>query len=238
MCEKPLIEAARHPICADCLKEPAPLTADYFCASCRTPFTTPYPLDEAGLCGLCRRGMNGFDTSASYGFYEGVLQKLIHLYKYHGIYTLAKPLADHLMTALPRQDRIDAIVPVPMHWLKQWRRGFNQSELLAEQVSRRTGVPLLKAMRRRSAPPQAALSDHERRRNVARAFEVAKAVRGLHVLLVDDVLTTGATASACGAALKRAGAARVMVLTLARTDRRVAVPLVRVRAKSKTGGGW
>jgi ComF family protein len=212
------------------------MQADYFCAACRTPFVTPFPLDEAGLCGLCQRGMVGFDAAYSFGSYEGALQKLILLFKYGGIHTLAQPLGRLLADAFPRSERADLIVPVPMHWWRRWRRGFNQAELLASELARRTGLPLRNAVRRkRWTPPQAGLSNSLRRKNVSNSFETAKpaAVRGLHVLLVDDVFTTGATASACASALKRAGARRVSVLTLARADRRLE-PLVLRPLKTKT----
>lgn len=239
ICDNPLTSVARYPVCRKCLEGAAPIEADYFCAACRTPFHTPHPLDERGLCGLCRGGMNGFDSASSYGFHEGTLRKLIHLYKYAGIHTLAKPLAGYLLAALQRRERLDLIVPVPMHWRRKWSRGFNQSELLAREVSRRTGVPMALVLRRaRKTPPQAGLSDHDRRRNVRGAFRSTRKLDGQHVLLVDDVMTTGATVSACGAALKRSGAARVTVLTLARTDRRSFPSGPGALAKSNAAGGW
>ncbi|MBI3681397.1 MAG: ComF family protein [Acidobacteria bacterium] len=227
-------------MCESCLAEPGPLSADFFCAACRTPFLTPHPLDEAGLCGLCRRGLNGFDFAYSYGFYDGTLRKLIHLFKYTGIETLARPLAGYLAVALPREDRFDWIVPVPMHWRRRWARGFNQSALLARELARRTGLKMAAVLRRnRPTPPQAGLSQHERRRNVAHAFTVRRAgpVQGGRVLLVDDVLTTGATASACAAVLKRAGARHVSVLTVARADRRISLPEPAGRALAASRGG-
>lgn len=238
VCDQPLDHVRRFPVCSGCLEDPQPLSAEYFCRACRTPFVTPYPLDADGLCGLCRRGMNGFDAAYSYGFYEGTLQKLIHLYKYAGVYPLAKPLGDLLLRALPREERLDGVVAVPMHWWRRWRRGFNQAELLAGELSRRTGIPLLRPARRlRATPPQAGLSDHDRRQNVSGAFRVTKpaAVSGRRLLLIDDVLTTGATASVCAAALKKAGAARVTVLTVARVDRRIGVPAKPAARKAKAG---
>jgi ComF family protein len=116
---------------------------------------------------------------------------------------------------------------MPLHWRKRLERGFNQSELLAKVLSKRTGIPVVNALRRRkSTTPQAGLTRAQRRTNVAGAFEADQRERidGRHVLLIDDVLTTGATASACAAVLKRAGARRVTVLTLARADRRKSLP--------------
>jgi ComF family protein len=128
-----------------------------------------------------------------------------------------------MASALPRDWRYDMVVPMPLHWRRGWERGFNQSELLAKVLSARVGAPIVKAVRRkRRTPSQAGLTNAQRRTNVAGAFVWNKkySVKDRHVLLVDDVLTTGATASACAAVLKRAGAKRVTVLTLARVDRR------------------
>jgi ComF family protein len=175
--------------------------------------------------------LSGFDGVFAYGEYAGALRSLIHLFKYGGIPTLAPVLAKRMMLALPRGQVFDAIVPMPMHWRRRWRRGFNQSELLAAEVGRRLGVPVRKVLRKRKATPaQAGLTSAQRRKNVAGAFEIRGRDRmeGGHLLLVDDVFTTGATAAACAAALKRGGAERVTVLTLARADRRRGI----VRASS------
>ena len=213
---------SRIPVCAACLSAPQPLAAEYCCVSCHTPFLNAYPLNENGLCRLCQAGITGFDSVYSFGSYEGTLRKLIQLYKYGRIRTLARPLGRYLRSALPDDARFDLIVPVPLHWRKRWRRGFNQSDLLARDVARRTGLPVSRAVRRvKPAPPQAGLSNAQRRANVAGAFAVRRPVAGLRVLLIDDVMTTGATASACARALKRARAARVTLLTLARVDRRL-----------------
>jgi ComF family protein len=166
-------------------------------------------------------GIRGFDAAYSFAAYEGVPRKLIHLYKYGRIRTLARPLADFLARAMPLNERFDCIVPVPLHWLREWKRGFNQSDLLARGLSRRSEIPVVKALKRsRSTKTQAGLSNHARRRNVTNAFR-ARPVEGKRILLIDDVMTTGATATACALALKRAGAARVAVLTVARADRRL-----------------
>jgi ComF family protein len=217
------------------LKAPAPLEADYFCSRCRTPFLNASPLDDAGRCGLCSHGFTPFDAAYAYGAYEGVLRELIHLFKYGRVRTLARPLADLLVAALPREERFDAIAAMPMHWLRRWQRGFNQTDLLARELSRRTAIPMTRAVRRaRRTPPQAGLTSGGRRANVSGAFAVRKAssLQGKRILLLDDVLTTGATVAACAATLKRAGAERVTVLVLARVDRRVFV-----RGRNQATGG-
>jgi ComF family protein len=223
VCGLPLREISRVPVCSDCLRQPAPIVADFYCVDCKTPFVNRFPLDEEGRCSLCRLGLTGFDTVYTFGSYERTLRELIHLFKYSEITPLASPLGALIARAIPREHRFDLIIPMPLHWKKRWRRGYNQSELLAREIGRRWGVPIRKIVRRAKATaPQAGLSNSKRRLNVRGAFEVRKGVKlkGLRVLLIDDVLTTGATASACASVLKRAGASHVAVATVARTDRR------------------
>jgi ComF family protein len=173
--------------------------------------------------------MRGFDSAYSFGAYEGVLRELIHLFKYGRVRPLAAPLGQFLASAIPREQSFDAVVPVPLHWRRRLERGFNQSALLAQAVARRYGLTVVAALRRqRATPAQAGLTNARRRANVAAAFAVKrnKAVAGRRILLIDDVMTTGATASSCALALKQAGARYVALLTLARVDRRFsAVPL-------------
>jgi ComF family protein len=212
---------SRVPMCADCLKDPAPLSAEFFCLNCRTPFLNSFPLDSEGRCMLCRSGRRGFDEAFCYGAYEGTLRKLIHLFKYGGIRRLARPLGALLGDALPRDRQFDVVTAVPLHWRRRWQRGFNQSELLGKAIARTRGIPAVNVLRRRSATrAQAGLSNAQRRENVAGAFRARRRVNGLRILLVDDVMTTGATAGACARALKQAGARSVSLLSLARVDRR------------------
>ncbi len=221
VCGQPLHEVSRIPVCGGCLREPAPMLAEFFCASCRTPFLNRFPLDENGRCALCRLGVSGFDAVYTYGSYEGALRKLIHLFKYGGVQPLARVFGNWMAIALPREEQFDLIVPMPLHWLRRWQRRYNQAELLAREISRRWSVPMKSVVKRRKATaPQAGLTNAKRRLNVSGAFSVKTRLQGLKVLLVDDVLTTGASAAACARALKRAGARRVTVLALARTDRR------------------
>jgi len=225
---------SRVPVCRACLSAPEPLAAEFFCVSCRTPFQNHFPLDADGRCAMCRSGLRGFDFAYCFGAYEGTLRELIHLYKYSRMRPLARPLGNLLAAALPRDQAFDAVVAVPLHWLRKWQRGFNQSELLARGIARRCGIPVRHPVRRRRATrAQAGLSNTRRRENVAGAFAAKPGkVRGMRILLVDDVMTTGATASACARALKQAGAQSVTLLTLARVDRRMVTP----NEKTKIGG--
>lgn len=150
---------------------------------------------------------------------------------------MADPLGKLLVQAVPRDESFDAIVPVPLYWLRQWRRGFNQSEVLARGLGRRLGLPVICGLRRvRSTQVQAGLSNTARRQNVAQAFRSrrGRSVAGKRILLIDDVMTTGSTAAACALALKRAGAARVALVTVARVDRRMAA-VSRAVTQSTTG---
>jgi ComF family protein len=234
VCGETLREVSRIPVCRRCLKDPQPLTTEFFCVACRMPFLNAFPLDEEGRCALCRLGLSGFDAAYTYGSYQGSLRKLIHLFKYGGVQPLAKPFGEFLMRALPRELEFDAIVPMPLHWRRRWTRGFNQSTLLAREVSKRWKVPVKNVVRRtRATTAQSGLSHAKRRLNVSGAFRVKTRLDGMRVLLIDDVLTTGASAAACARALKRAGAAHVSVLALARTDRRVMASFEEDQPKSK-----
>jgi len=163
------------------------------------------------------------DTAYSFGSYEGALRKLIHLFKYGKVESLAAPLSRLLIRALPVEQRFDAVIAMPMHWRKRWERGFNQAELLARPIVRRYGLKLANNLRRaRYTTAQAGLSESNRQANAKNSFSLRRPeeLRGKRILLVDDVFTTGATLRAAAAALKQAGAVHVSALTLARVDRR------------------
>ena len=140
VCGAALTEVSRIPVCSSCLSAPAPLVAEYFCSPVPCSVSESNPLDESGRCRLCRDGLGGFDNAWAYGEYDGTLRKLIHLFKYGRVEPLAKPLGTLLSHALPRNSQFDVIVPMPLHWSRRWRRGFNQSERLARVLSARTGA--------------------------------------------------------------------------------------------------
>jgi len=224
LCEQPLTNVSRVPVCPACLALPKPLQAEFFCRACRTPFVDDYPLDEYDLCMVCREGLANFDAAYSFGSYEGSLQQLIHLFKYAKVESLADTLGHFMLQALPLEANFDLVIAMPMHWRKRWERGFNQAELLAEPVARRYGLRLAKNLRRtRYTKSQAGLTEADRRANLRGSFEVwrAEQVAGRRILLIDDVFTTGSTLRAAAEVLKAAGAAHVAALTLARVDRAI-----------------
>jgi ComF family protein len=152
-------------------------------------------------------------------FFEGALRDAIHALKYEGKQRYAPLLAVRLALALAQTDyRADAVIALPLHAERLAWRGYNQSALLAQALAAHLKLPYLPdaAQRIQNTVPQVGLNRQQRAANVANAFQAAPDhVRGLHILLVDDVATTGATLGACAAALKNAGAASVCGLTVA-----------------------
>jgi ComF family protein len=155
--------------------------------------------------------------------YSDVARDLVHLLKYGDRLDLAPPLGRWMARAgVELLVDADALVPVPLHWTRLWRRRFNQSAVLAQSVSAIAAVPVADHIlaRTRATPPQVGLARSERARNVQGAFAVPKTaradVKGRKLIVIDDVLTSGATVDACARALLRAGAVRVDALVLAR----------------------
>lgn len=171
-----------------------------------------------GVCLACRTGPPPWRAAASVGPYAGILRELILLFKARGRDELAAPLAGLLAGALrdAAWPAPHTVVAVPMTWMRRLHRGYNQAELLAREVARTLGVRYVRALRRRGRGTQVGGARSDRLRLAASAFPVRRAVSG-RVVLVDDVLTTGATAAACTRALRHAGADDVFVLTVART---------------------
>jgi ComF family protein len=151
----------------------------------------------------------------------GSLPALIRRHKYGLDQSVGRALAEFLGDELPLSaDDYDVVIPVPLHWRRLWWRGFNQAALLAAEVARRLNLPLEAAAmsRRRFTPPPTSRHHDERIKNVRRAFTVIspERVKNRRVLIVDDVMTTGATVDECARVLLAAGAASVDVFTLAR----------------------
>ena len=222
-------------LCGSCWAELTPLTAP-FCARCALPFE----FETAGEteCGACLQVPPAFDWARAAVTYSDLGRAMVLKLKYSGA-TAGLPVmatmvwqavADHaaLLQAEGQTDKaIDLIVPVPLHSRRLFSRRFNQSQLLAVALSEKIQAPvdsfILK--RRKATPSQGGLGRKARFKNVAAAFAIAPKKRdyvaGKHILLVDDVLTTGATANECARVLKRAGAASVGIASFARVGQPV-----------------
>jgi competence protein ComFC len=179
----------------------------------------------ATTCGRCRRGLSPFGAGLSLGPYEGGLRTVVHELKFRGRQRVAERIAERLVEVPGREAVLSAdavLVPVPLHPRRRRERGFNQSELIAEALGRRCGLPVAaKALvRRKDTAPQTGLTAAARRSNVAGAFAVRRRslVAGRVAVLVDDVVTTGATARACATVLRAAGATDVRLLSAARVE--------------------
>jgi len=182
------------------------------------------PLPDGGArCFVCRRRRRAFRVCRSAGLFEGALRDLLLQLKYGGKDYLAGTLGRLLVDELARHRELfmaDGVVPVPLHFWRRWRRGYNQAALLAHALSKKTGLPVIEGAveRRRPTRSQTNLKRERRVINVWGAFQVRDKtrVKGKSLLLVDDVCTTGATLEACARALRHAGAKSVSALTVAR----------------------
>jgi len=210
------------PICGECLNK-IEFIRPPLCETCGEPFD---PLAKgAPRCQRCRSGRRPYTIARSAVYYEGPVVQAIFRFKYHGQMVLGRTLGRLMVEALGdgaaglSPEAAEVVCPVPLHPSRLRERGFNQSELVAEEVAAALGKPL-KALLERTRPtlPQVDLPVESRAANVRDAFapRLEEVIAGKKVLLVDDLFTTGATLSECARALRRGGAAEVRVFTLAR----------------------
>jgi ComF family protein len=190
------------------------------CAAMIGPFAAP-----ADRCTLCRNDSFAFESVIRLGPYQGRLQEVVLRCKHRSNEGLAELVGEWwAASAKQRFDGLamDCVVPVPLHWLRRWQRGYNQSGSLAFGLAARLHLPLEKwwLKRIRNTASQKALSATARKENVRGAFQVRSTaqLRGRSILLVDDVMTTGATAHEAARVLRAAGARRVVVAALARAS--------------------
>jgi ComF family protein len=230
LCGAPLVNISRLPVCRPCLADVRPITGGV-CSVCGERVFSPYALSAGETrCGLCRRLQPPFVKAVAYGSYDAGLRELIHLLKYEQVRPAAGVLGRMLTDAVGGLESVWArqsvmVVPVPLHARKLRQRGFNQSELIAHhavKLGAGSGRLVLHARileRRRETQSQIGLTRHQRRENLRGAFAVARPeeINGREILLVDDVFTTGTTVSECARVLRRAGASKVFVATVART---------------------
>ena len=204
--------------------------SDPVCWRCGAPFEIA--VDVMQECGACLAHPPAYDRARAALVYGDVSRDLVLGLKYQGRRDGLSVLGGWMASAgAELLEDADLIVPVPLHYFRLVRRGFNQSAWLAAALSRASGVKLsVDALKRvKSTPIQGGLSADGRRRNVQGAFAVRRSraakVKDQKILLVDDVLTTGATAEACARTLRRAGAACVDVITLARVAGPRSIPI-------------
>jgi len=221
-CQEPLPPDGDRMLCAECR---AALTAarvgDLRCETCGVPF--PHAGREPS-CARCILEGRHFDKARAFAVYRNPMDTLVRTFKFRGDYALGPYVLRRLLDedGLPDDigDGAEAVVPVPLHARRRRERGYDQAELLARVLARHLGLPLRRKalVRTRYTSQQSLLAMNTRWDNVRGAFAIGRNALPPHcsVLLVDDVITTGATISECARVLKRAGVARVHALALAR----------------------
>lgn len=208
-----ILDVVYPPRCAGCLRR-----GHWVCNRCRARF----PGDDEQTCRTCGRRWCTCGTSHdrqtivfAFGPHEDWLRQAIISFKYRGEWARKEHLGALLVPVLEGMPMIDMLVPVPLHSGRERVRGYNQARLLAEVAGSSLWIPVVDALRRnRDTPQQVMLTGDARRMNVAAAFAPMEGAEGAHVVLIDDVVTTGATIDACANALRGGGAASVRAVTL------------------------
>jgi len=200
---------------------------EHCCSECRAqfdPFSSPIAAEELLRSSIASHFGNTFPFERGWCRYQfhrkSPLQQVLHAMKYEGLFTLGKSFGHQLgewMLGEGGAGDIDCIVPIPLHSLKKIERSYNQSEKIAEGIAQSLQKPLQKELllRKRYTVSQTGLSALEREKNIEGAFQVAKGVVGRHLLLVDDVVTTGATMAAAASALRQGGAEKISLAAVA-----------------------
>ncbi len=206
---------------------------DSFCAECWSKLDflqggcsrcgLPLEATDIDTCGRCLAKPPRLDRIRAAVAYDDISRSVALRLKYGRKVALARTMSRYMLPLVAEPSPRALLVPVPLHRSRLWNRGFNQSAIIARELSRRTGLPLAAdALRRvRPTPPLKGMNMNQRRRTVAGAFRANEDadLANREIVLIDDVLTTGSTANACARALKRAGAARVDLISWARVIR-------------------
>jgi ComF family protein len=225
ICTQVLDTGSPIPFCHACMDALSQTLPEPLCTQCGRPIVSAAVADGISLplCHLCRSGVYAFDLARSFGAYTPRMSRAILLLKYGKVTPLGSWFARRLAGLVKCQSlnfAADAVVPVPLDRGRLRERGYNQAELIAKPLARLLGIPFRSYLlvRTRPRPYQLRLTRRERWETVRGAYATHKMaqVDKLRAILVDDVFTTGATLDACSRALKGAGAARVVGLTIAR----------------------
>ena len=233
ICTAVLEQPTQGCVCISCWRSVLPITPP-ICDRCGDPLArqnqSPNPTRESlrqssqFLCALCCKEESAVVRARAIGEYEGTLRQIIHALKYSGRLSLARPLAERMRErGRDLLDDVDFVVPVPLHWRREYHRGFNQ----AREIARHLGRPVANVLVRcRATRAQVELAADRRRANVAGAFRLRRRrfrtqrIQAKRMLLIDDVSTTGSTLHACASVLKDFGVSEVYALTAARVIRR------------------
>jgi ComF family protein len=220
-CDTALGTGRRDPLCVACWRAIERVDGP-LCETCGRPFPTFDPAAPRlpSRCAACTAAPPPFDYARAAAAYAGPLRDALHAFKFGGKRTLARPLGDLVLERCGGLlgPHVDALIAVPLTRARERERGFNQAALLAAHLAAASGLPHRPRWlaRRHGTRPQTELTATERRANVAGAFAASARVAGAHVLVVDDIFTTGATAGECARSLRAAGARAVGVVAVAR----------------------
>lgn len=214
LCKTTLAAGWSEPFCSDCWADFVPLPQAH-CSSCSLPFIA---VDNSShLCSRCLTKPPPFTTVYAAGHFSGSLREAVHRFKFNQNYFLDRSLGFLLNRALPAECDCELLVPVPLHPYRLRQRSYNQSLLLARELGRLRSLPVMPLLEKPvETDSQQGLSADKRETNLKQAFQATAKLGGERVLLVDDVMTTGATAKACSKVLLDAGAARVDVAVVGR----------------------
>jgi ComF family protein len=225
VCATPIARRQDCGICDSCWEKAIELKiSPPRCSSCGLPFQSFQGTPEY-LCGNCTLQIPSFSGARAFGYYTAELSRLIQAFKFHGrrnLVGLLTPLLAGTFFENWNRGDFDLVVPVPLHSKRRRERGYNQSELLARSLALQIALPCLPCLvRTRPTVPQVGLSDARRKENVRKAFHCRDSglISGKRILLIDDVMTTGATVSSAAQTLMDEDALRVSVLTVARVEK-------------------
>jgi competence protein ComFC len=213
-------------ICTYCGRVLKEYSSTYLCGTCLSQIKRFE--EQAIACENIVESLNkqhgsiklAFDGAFSACIYEGLVKEMVHRFKYNDKRSIALTIAA-MINELIRENNVkyDLIVPVPISKKRYRKRGYNHTELIARELSNITGVKYINAIKRiKDTSPQVLLNEDERWYNVKDAFECGIDLRNKSILLIDDVITTGATAHYCSVELKSSGASNVVVLSFARSN--------------------